>query len=399
MRALFVTWDGPQTTYLESLFFPQFAALRAHGVTVSVLQFTTAGAEVRARRARAAEASGLWFRSVQAPRWGLLGQARVGLAGRWAVRQAMAETRSSVLYPRSLLPLAACLGARERNWYLLFDADGLPADERVDFAGWSPHGWRYRVYRDLESEGVRSADRVVTRTARARTILAARAGGVSADHIAVIPNGKSEVQFSPGEPVTRELFRAAEGVPRGAPWAIYVGSIGPQYHPAEMLAFHEQVRARAPDARLTLLTSAQVPGAAGVPGVSVAAVPSEDVPRWLAAADLGLALRSPTFSQQAVCPIKVGEYLLCGLPVLGTRGVGDLDEQLDPAVAHLLGPLTPAALTDAADWWLTVALPERARLRDAARRCGVSTFGLTGVVERYVALFAALGDRPPGGGR
>ena len=54
MKALFVTWDSPETSYLEGLFFPLFAAIRAHGVTVEVLQFTWGDAVDRRKEAAAA---------------------------------------------------------------------------------------------------------------------------------------------------------------------------------------------------------------------------------------------------------------------------------------------------------------------------------------------------------
>ena len=37
------------------------------------------------------------------------------------------------------------------------------------------------------------------------------------------------------------------------------------------------------------------------------------------------ALRRSSFSMRAVAPIKLGEYLLCGLPALASPGVGDTD--------------------------------------------------------------------------
>jgi hypothetical protein len=40
MRVLFITWDGPHLTYLESLFLPILAGLRDHGFEFDVLQFT-----------------------------------------------------------------------------------------------------------------------------------------------------------------------------------------------------------------------------------------------------------------------------------------------------------------------------------------------------------------------
>lgn len=42
MNILFVTWDGPQVSYLEGLFLPIFKALKSAGIHVHVLQFTWA---------------------------------------------------------------------------------------------------------------------------------------------------------------------------------------------------------------------------------------------------------------------------------------------------------------------------------------------------------------------
>jgi hypothetical protein len=39
MRTLFITWDGPQVSYLESLFLPIFEALGAQGFPFDILQF------------------------------------------------------------------------------------------------------------------------------------------------------------------------------------------------------------------------------------------------------------------------------------------------------------------------------------------------------------------------
>ena len=46
-------------------------------------------------------------------------------------------------------------------------------------------------------------------------------------------------------------------------------------------------------------------------GSNCKAVPSEKVPEELAQCDLGIALREPLFSTQAILPIKLGEYLAC----------------------------------------------------------------------------------------
>src|SRR5205823_4645121 len=95
----------------------------------------------------------------------------------------------------------------------------------------------------------------------------------------------------------------------------------------------------------------RIRAAAGA-AVRVASVRPDVMARTLAAADLGIALRRPTFSQRAVCPIKVAEYLMCGLPVLA-EPVGDLREQLaEREVACLIDADDAAELERAADWFV-----------------------------------------------
>ena len=86
--------------------------------------------------------------------------------------------RIEVLMPRSIIPAGMALLALRflPDVKLLFDADGLMADERADFGGWSREGKPYRALRAIEAAAVRRADVVITRTHRAKRILAERAG-------------------------------------------------------------------------------------------------------------------------------------------------------------------------------------------------------------------------------
>ena len=63
-------------------------------------------------------------------------------------------------------------------------------------------------------------------------------------------------------------------------------------------------------------------------------VQTAEVAGYLSAADLGIAFYKPTFSRLATSPVKVSEYLACGLPVIVNAGVGDSD---DFVAAHNVG--------------------------------------------------------------
>lgn len=413
LRALFLTWDGADQTYLESLFFPIFARLRGLGIDVHVLQFTWAAAEELRRTREAAAELGIAYLSHATSRGlGGLSQAAAIARGAGLVARYAREQDIQLLFPRSLLPAAMSLLAAKllSGARIVFDADGLMADERVDFAGWSPHRPQYRTLREVEARALRAASAVITRTRAAKTILATRAGVFcDARKIFVIPNAKDDSVFRPGTAETRQSVRERLGVPRQAPWLVYTGSIGPQYLPDKLLAVFAALRRRSAEARLLLLTfqvehMRELLRSQGLSpdGITIQRATPSEIPALLAAADLGLSLRKQSFSQRAICPIKVAEYLQCGLPVLASR-VGDLAEQLaDRRVAYLLDDESDAALQSAADWLLDVVMPEREELRERCRQLGVSTFGLDSCARAYQAAFeraAGAGEEEGDSGR
>lgn len=73
----------------------------------------------------------------------------------------------------------------------------------------------------------------------------------------------------------------------------------------------------------------------------VGAVPHEDIPRWLAAADIGLGYVTDKPQYRHQPPIKTVEYLATGLPVVGTSTVGN--RQFVGPDQGVLTPDTPEA--------------------------------------------------------
>lgn len=391
-RVLFVTWDGPQVAYLEGLFLPVFSELMKRGFLFRVVQFTWADKERVARTRATCEGRGVPYQAVKVwrrPR----GPASVATAlrGGRIIKQIARDHAVDVVMPRSTMPALATLSAGNLGGAALaFDADGLAVDERVDFAGLSPESLFYRVMRDVEAQMVRRARVVLTRSAKASDVLLSRAGaGTDASKFFVVGNGRDESLFHPQGQESRVRVRERLGIEASAPVVAYAGSIGKQYCPSEMLNFFSRVLSRRPDARLLVLsTSARelveraaefsIPAEAMV-GLSVEA---DRVAEHLACADLGLALRAPSFSMQGVAPIKLGEYLLCGLPVVATAGVGNT-----AAISRKEGVLVESNASDelevAASWFVDEVLPEREGFRERCREAGRRHFSLEATVESY----------------
>jgi glycosyltransferase involved in cell wall biosynthesis len=386
LRILFITWDGPQVSYLQSLFLPIFSGLKDRGFEFDILQFRWGTRDQEEAAAEACRRAGLGYHAINIwRRGGAAGPLLSALIGGRHVRNAVRKFGSDVIMPRSVMPGIAVLaagGAKSRP--ILFDADGLEVDERVDVAGLSPTSMTYRILRDVEAQVVRLSTSIVTRTTRAAEILCHRAGPPTAlRSFHVVSNGRDESLFHPFDPEARAATRRRLGIAEGAPLLVYAGSIGPQYGVVEMKALFREVLRLRPDSRLLVLTGNidRASEAFGEEGevATIMRVAPDEVSQFLAAGDVGMAYRSTHFSMQGVAPIKLSEYLLCGLPVIGTAAIGDTEAAVDEGL--FLDEESGAQ--EAARWFVNDVMPRREDFRRKARAVGQHRFSLARSVEDY----------------
>jgi hypothetical protein len=308
-RLLFVTWDGPQVSYLEGLFLPIFAGLAEHGYEFAVLQFTWGDHKLSERVRHACARQGVPYRRVDVWRFGAIGALFTAASGGRHVDRAVRDWKINALLTRSLMPAVATMLSRSARAHpFIFDSDGLPADERVEFAGLNPRGLSYRLLRLIEARAVRRARIVLVRTRAAIAVLAKRAGRDAPEaKFYVVTNGRDPQPF---------LAAAVDESPDGRPRLCYLGSVGPQYLPSKMLALARELKHRLPGTTLTLFTlepDALKPflASAGLEGedwISVRSLAPADIPKILGNYDVGFALRQLSLSMSAVAPVKIGDY-------------------------------------------------------------------------------------------
>ncbi len=404
--AAFITWDGPQQNYLESLYLPILGRVAERGINFSVLQFAWGEGLRRVSTVRSAAQLGIAYEVHKIFRRPLRpATLAMILIGATRIVAHARTHRTEVLIPRSIIPGAMTLLAHQHlpEVRIVYDSDGFVADERVEFDGWSERGLSYRLFRGVEAQICRVADSVMTRSEMAAHILRRRVGNeLDPGDIYIVPNGKEPSLFSPGTKESRSQVRRELGVGEGAPLLLYAGSLGERYLPEHLFRFYAEVRRRRADSFLVVLTGHQelarkIAKKVGLPSSALAIqrVPPETVPSYLAAADLGISLRKETFSQQGVAPIKHAEYLLCGLPIIVTSGVGDVDRQLTRAEGIVLTDVDNRALKEAADQFLERILPNRESFRRRCRQTGLRYFDLENTARGYCdAIERAREDSP-----
>jgi glycosyltransferase involved in cell wall biosynthesis len=388
VKILFVTWDGPQVSYLESLFVPIFERLASHGVHFDVLQFRW-GDSVRTERiAESCRRRGVGYRSVTIHRWPpAVGPLASALFGSSHIRKAIRDFRPDLLMPRSLMPALTVLAAGGRRLRpLIFDADGLEADERVDFRGLDRSSLTYRLLCAIERRTIKQADAILVRTDDAIEILAERAS-VGRDKFHVVSNGRDISHFSEGNADQRACIRSELNVPASAPLLVYSGSAGAKYRFNRLTDFAQRLLDQNPETRLLVLSGSPEVARSEIlrrnpkllDAATIMRVEPDLVAHYVRAADVGFAISAATLSTRAVMPTKVAEYLLCGVPIIGTPVVGDNRTAVEAGVFfdEASGP------DAAADWFLGSVLPNRDACRATARRIGVESFSLERSVAEY----------------
>ena len=110
----------------------------------------------------------------------------------------------------------------------------------------------------------------------------------------------------------------------------YLGSLVWYQMPEESLRIFRLIRELRPDAHFLAITTDPAKMQSLVENAGIAAsdatirsFPPQEVPRWLVASDLGLMLRDTTETNRVASPVKFGEYLAAGIPVVVSPHLGD----------------------------------------------------------------------------
>ncbi len=391
---LFITWDGPQTSYMEGLFMPIFQEIAKRGAyQFHVIQFTWADAQKIAHTQAAADEMGITYTA-----WPVLRKPNVSIGSLLTVLTSSAKIKKYIrennihmVMPRSTFPAMIVNQIKNKTFELIFDADGLPIEERIDFAGLKKESFQYKLMKSAETKMLKSADAVITRSQKAIDIHTAHIGESYRSKFSVVFNGRDRNVFA-YRPHLREEVRQELGL-KDELLFVYAGSLGPQYCLNEMLQIFQSY-AEKREAKFLILTGNTAFAEQNIPTelkphIILKSVPSEKVSFYLNGGDQAFGLRKPTFSMQGVAPIKLGEYLLCGLPVIASKGIGDTEEVLHHFETcylydHQIG--------------LKKQLPEIIQLirntqtsnREKTRRQALAYFSLESAADSYIKAIAQL---------
>lgn len=313
---------------------------------------------------------------------GLLEPARVALRGRFRAR--IAELRARAPRVRVLaLPYVSRFGVQRNAWAIarrlqwatgslrvVFHCRGESAAEWaialrrffprsaivVDVRGpWPDELLFARGYDGPDSADARSLSDYHGALDRLRGVCAAteevfsvsqgmlkwlREVGVPDERLTYVPCCAERVEYDEGR---REAARARLGLTDKLVLA-YLGIVTRYQHvEGGVIPFFAKTLAHLHNAHLLVITpdadtvhrtlaASAIPAAAA----TVLTLPQREVGDTLRAADAGFLLRSPSRLTRVVQPVKLGEYLSVGVPVIVSRGAGRIDEMIENARAGVV---------------------------------------------------------------
>lgn len=375
-RVFYVSYDGAQEPLGRSQVLPYLVRL-AREFEITLISFEKSPPS-DAFTQELARAGISWLPLRYHRRPPVLSTVLDVLAGRSALVRATRVSRPAIVHVRSYVPALIALLARSRTGgKLLFDIRGFWADERVEGGLWRPGGILYRIAKRCERRFFAAADAVVTLTQA--SVLPIRSWlGDRKVPIEVIPTC-----------VEIERFEGRPQRPGGA-HAVWCGSLGTWYRfdlaplVAEALSLPLTVFTRQVEQARSALADSRS---------AVRCVAPEHVSQELFAGDLGLCLYRSAYSRIASAPTRFAEHLAAGMPVVVTRGIGDLEQLVE---SHRVGVVLHGEDSVA----IATAAREMAELRadpgltERCQRLARDQFDINLGAARYAMLYRKLSREP-----
>ncbi len=401
LDAIYIVYWSLRDPLTRSQSLPALEALAREGWRVGLLTFEQrrwrlSAAEATAERERLAALGIVWrpldytkTPAVLSTAWDIArGALRVGA---WA-----RANGARLIHGRGSIPCAIAQGALPLCSAQFFaDADGPLSQEYVDAGLWSAGSAPHRLAGWVEARALRTANRVAVLTEARRTEI----DSLARHPVTVLPCGVDMRLFG-RDPVARERRRSElEAAPQDRV-LIYVGKSGGWYLTDAILDFAKRL-AHVSTKRWRLLVLTPDPAEAFERGarnrglsIDVRSAGREEVPEWLSAADAAISFRKPAPSQLASSPIKNGEYLACGLPIVSTPGAGDYSnlicrERVGVVVAGLDDSAYDSAVASLETLLEEPGLAERCR-SVAKAHAALETV----VVPRYLEIYRELLGEP-----
>jgi glycosyltransferase involved in cell wall biosynthesis len=240
------------------------------------------------------------------------------------VTRIILSDRIKIIHARGLIPaMIAFMPAKILKAELLFDTRGLLADKYVCGGLVAKSTLTYKIMRYCEDFLLRNSEIFTVETESHAEVIRKTQRNL-ASRMRIIPCCVDMSKFD---------YRLYNSSPKSDLRLIYLGQVGTWYLLDKMMDFFKIMSQEFSHAHFTFISESDPDvfySTAKRTGVSedkiqVKRLDIRDIPSLLSVADAGIFFMNP-YKRYNTFPIKFGEYLACGLPVVTNAGIGDCDE-------------------------------------------------------------------------
>ena len=276
----------------------------------------------------------------------------------------------------------------------IFDMRGFLPEEYVLAQHWEKGSWKFRLAKNLEWKCLKSSAAVITTNSGMRENLFSQLSDDSKDQklienkVVVIENCTDIDLFRPSK-IERLETRNEFGLTDEIVIAWVCGGIATWHLPEQTIDFFQKLKKRISTAKFMVLTKSMYISQLferkgfSLGDVIIKSVEHKMVPRYLNAADAGIVLVSP---ETATFPVKVAEYLACGLPVILDKGVDRNIPLTCKGVGVLIEEYDSVSYDKAIENLLKV-LGKGEEIKRACRRIAEEKYSLPAAVEKYEMIY------------
>lgn len=340
MTILYITENGITDHIGRSQVAPYVLGLAREGYKIHVLSAEKAGREALIDYYQGVfDAAGVrWTRVPYRNKPPIIAHAFTQFTMKRAAHFIVKNENIRFIHCRSVPPVLIAIRLKKRlGIKYIFDFRHFYADAGMQ----NTQGLAHLVFRRLkqrERAMIRQADKVVCLTERAREVL-------TDWYLKDVPNAASRFQvipccadfslFDPAIVSSDALANAREkaGISTDDFVLLYLGSLGPDYLLAEMMALFRQVMLIQPSARFLFVSNNGIElvhaecRAQNIPleCIRFVSVDRTDVPAFIGLADLSVVFIKSDVSHIGCSPTKIAELFACNVPVIANSGIGDLD--------------------------------------------------------------------------
>lgn len=390
-NVLFIAYHSASYPIMESQGFAYISGLAEEGINYSILTFENKNTILESRQRISELVSPVKWRYLlyhSKPRF--LATSLDILCGMFSVLSMVRKGKIGVIHARGFIPaLIGFLPARFCKVKLFFDTRGLLADKYVGGGLLSPRSATYRLMRLGEDYLLKKSDYFTVETNKHAQIIRSFKNGLS-DKMEVIPCCVDIKKFH--RPLKSNNFNSNHKFN-----LIYLGQVGTWYLIGEMLDLFKVVSKRIPNSYFTFLTHDEpesiysIAKDKGVDAsrIAVKVLKMQEIPNYLNGCQAGVFFINP-YKRYNSSPIKFGEYLASGMPVIVNSGIGDCDEVvLKEKTGVVIDDFSLQEYERAAEE-LNSLMSEGHILRERCVRAAERHFSLEMGIKKYLDIYGRL---------